>query len=164
MYTVPFALSGRSRWLGHLLLVMVTWNSSILMVANSHGMKSSPPRYLPANSVPFPQNSTERSSSLEVGRRVAGRTVSHLLWNPEAHYRVHCSSSLDPLWNQLNSEYIHPISLKSTLILSSSLEYVVQVVSPLQILVLQFCMHYLFFQYITTCLSHHAKLDNPHNI
>jgi hypothetical protein len=44
---------------------------------------------------------------LEADSRLASQEVARLLWNPNAHYRLHKSSSLDSTLNKLNPDHSH---------------------------------------------------------
>jgi hypothetical protein len=65
----------------------------------------------------------EQISSLEGNSHSAGQEITHLLWNPKVHYRVHNSLPLVPFLNQMHLVHTFPLhfpKINSNIILPST--------------------------------------------
>jgi len=113
-------------------------------------------------------HSMQHSPSWEANRFLATQEISHILWNPKVHYRIHKCPPPVPILSQLDPVHTppHPTSWRSILILSSHLRLGL----PSGLFTTGFSHQKLVYASLlphTCCMprpSHSSRFRHPNNI
>jgi len=101
-----------------------------------------------------------QSPSWEANQFSASQEISHILWNPKVHYRIHKCLPPVPILSQLDPIHIpHPTSWRSILILSSHLSLCIPSGLLLSGFLSKTLYIFLFSPLCTTCLTHLILLN-----